>query len=165
MLMSLHIWISWALFAAVPAHDFHYSRTDLRWNPESSTWQVEIRVFTDDLELALMPQQADKPLNLGDDLEAEGVDASIENWTHNHCNMTANDKRIALKYLGKEVDYDITYLFLESGMEAPPQTLVLEWRLLFDEFEDQINEVALEFQGMNMRELFSAESDVHQLLP
>ena len=165
MLMSLFIWISWALFAAVPAHDFHYSRTDLRWNPESSTWQVEIRVFTDDLELALKPQQADKPLNLGDALEAEGVDARIENWAQKLCKMTADDKQISLHYIGKEVDYDITYLFLESGMEAPPQTLVLEWRLLFDEFDDQINEVELEFQGMNMRELFSAESDVHQLLP
>ena len=35
-------------------HDFHFSRTDMRWNPSSQTVQTTVRVFTDDLELALL---------------------------------------------------------------------------------------------------------------
>lgn len=160
------VWISGLWMAFTGNHDFHYSRTDLRWNPTTETWQVELRVFSDDFEAALGLLTADEtPLRLGDVRERGDVETLAARWASENCKLRANNMNFPLIYLGKEVDYDITYLFLETAPQSAPETLTLEWTAFFDLFEDQINEVALDALGMNFRALFSREEPTQQLLP
>lgn len=166
MWATTFLWISGLWMTCSHAHDFHYSRTDLRWNPTTETWQMELRVFSDDFENVLRLRTTDEtPFRLGDSQERSDLDALAADWLSNACKMTANDKEIIMNYLGKEVDYDITYLYLESAPQRAPETLSLHWTLFFDLFEDQINEVALDALGMNLRALFSTEEPAQQLLP
>jgi hypothetical protein len=166
MWATTFVWISAIWMAWAGGHDFHYSRTDLRWNPTTETWQMELRVFSDDLESALRLRTADEtPFRMGDALERADLDELAASWLAETCKMTANNQNVPLIYIGKEVDYDITYLFLESTQQRAPETLTLSWTLFFDLFEDQINEVALDALGMNLRALYSTEEPEQQLLP
>ena len=62
-LLLLSLW--WNAVAA--GHDFHYSRTDVVYDPASRSWQVTLRVFTDDFEAELEARSpAGGPMRLGD---------------------------------------------------------------------------------------------------
>lgn len=147
-------------------HDFHYSRTDLRWNPNTSTWQMEVRVFTDDLESVLSLRTEDETaFFLGDDKERTDAENMIADWVDEGCGMTVGGEALVWSYLGKEVDFDITYLYVESNPIAEPAAFTLEWTLFFDLFDDQVNEVALNLNGIEQRELFSREMPSRIFMP
>lgn len=127
---------------------------------------MELRVFSDDLESVLRLRTADEaPFRMGDAQERSDLDELAASWLNEACKMTANNQNVILTYIGKEVDYDITYLYLESTQQRAPETLTLQWTLFFDLFEDQINEVALDALGMNLRALYSIDEPQQQLLP
>ncbi|MGB1057011.1 MAG: DUF6702 family protein [Flavobacteriales bacterium] len=137
-----------ALVAAAPVHDFHFSRTDVHWNRETQTLQATARVFTDDLELAIrhhseLPE--DHPIWLGDDQEWNGADSAITAWLDGSLILHVQNAPVELTWVGKEVELDVSYLYLESR----PMVLTgaEPWHakntMLFAEFDDQVNEVHL----------------------
>ena len=137
-----------ALVAARPVHDFHFSRTDVHWNRETQTLQATARVFTDDLELAIRHHAElgeDHPIWLGDDQEWNGADSAIATWLDRSLILHVDDALVELTWVGKEVELDVSYLYLESRPLA--LTGAESWRakntMLFAEFDDQVNEVHL----------------------
>lgn len=152
--------------AEINHHDFHYSRTDATWNAGESTFQMEIRVFTDDLEDALSRLSADvNPFRLGDSRERLDVPELLQKWIDYNCILIANDVNISKIFIGKEVDYDITYLFVETQPLSPPDILEMNWTLFFDLFADQVNEITLNMNGSNQRLLFTPEEPDQIVLP
>ena len=99
-------------------HDFHFSRTDMRWNPSSQTVQTTVRVFTDDLELALRNHHRlgeDVKIWLGDDREWTGADDALFAWLSHHLDLQLGDSTVHWTWVGKEVELDVSYLYLESS--------------------------------------------------
>lgn len=154
------------MFSAAGVHDFHFSRTDVRWNPDTQTVQTTVRVFTDDLELALRNHHGlseDVKIWLGDKSEWAQADSAIHTWLQAHLTVALDESTVHWTWVGKEVELDITYLYLES------QPLVHRsgrWRasnsLLYAEFNDQVNEIHLHDIGadgveVERREMLNAE--------
>ena len=136
------------MLAAAPAHEFHFSRTDVHWNPETSTCQATARVFTDDLELAIRHHAGltdTHAIWLGDDQEWHDADKAIADWLGQHFTLQVDGTPVKLTWVGKEVELDVSYLYLESqpldlsGVEP----WHVENTVLFAEFDDQVNEVHL----------------------
>ena len=128
-------------------HDFHYSRTDSRWQGESRTLQTTIRVFTDDVERALRHHHSlseDVNLWLGDPHEWAEADSALVQWLAAHLSMEINGVPVKWTWVGKEIELDVSYLYLES---QPFPECVDSWSvqntLFFPEFDDQVNEVQL----------------------
>ena len=93
-----------ALVAARPVHDFHFSRTDVHWNRETQTLQATVRVFTDDLELAIRHHAElgeDHPIWLGDDQEWNGADSAIATWLDRSLILHVYDALVELTWVGK----------------------------------------------------------------
>ena len=137
-----------SLVAAAPAHDFHFSRTDVHWNRETQTLQATARVFTDDLELAIRHHSdlgEDHRIWLGDDQEWDGADSAIAVWLERCLILHVQDAPVELTWVGKEVELDVSYVYLESRPMA--LTGAASWyaknTMLFAEFDDQVNEVHL----------------------
>lgn len=129
-------------------HDFHFSRTDMRWNGNTSTIQTTIRVFTDDLELALLNVAGldrEHPLFLGEKHEWAETDSLLHAWCSQHVQVQCDGTEVEWTWIGKEVELDVSYLHLES---QPLDTRAQSWRvahtLLHREFDDQVNEVHLQ---------------------
>jgi hypothetical protein len=168
--MSLtHVILAWIqLFllglpmAETPVHDFHYSRSEVNWNETAHTWQVVVRVFTDDLESALDKISPDtSPLNLGDKKERNDANTLIAVYFNaafqgNAIGTTEND--LQWSWVGKEVDFDLTYLYFES-QPLPDHHLISLTSTLFHElFEDQVNEVAFQAKEKSLREWLTLEA-------
>jgi len=132
-------------------HDFHFSRTDMRWNPSSQTVQTTVRVFTDDLELALRNHHGlgeDVKIWLGDDREWTGADDALFAWLSHHLDLQLGDSTLQWTWVGKEVELDVSYLYLESSpAPASERAWTVTNTLFFQEFGDQVNEVHLHSVG------------------
>ncbi|MGB1075959.1 MAG: DUF6702 family protein [Flavobacteriales bacterium] len=167
MIFHAFLYLMMGMFPAeTHHHDFHYSRTDIAWNAVERTFQMEIRVFTDDLEDALSRLSADpNPFRLGDPRERTDVPDLLQKWIDDNCILLANELGVSKLYLGKEVDYDISYLFVETQPLSTPDILNLKWTLFFDLFADQVNEITFNMNGSSQRILFTTEEPNQIVLP
>jgi len=145
--------MGWALFSLYlhtfsVLHDFHYSRTDVVYAEESRTWQVTMRVFTDDFEAALERRvPSGGPMRLGDARERPDAAAVAAVWASETFVLQAGGKRIPVHWVGMDVAHDLTYIFLETkpGAAAKAKELRIRNAAFFDQFTDQINEVNVRF--------------------
>lgn len=145
------------------AHDFHYSRLEMIWNPDQDTWQGILRVFTDDLEKALTEHsKLNTPWRLGDSKEQPHVDDEIDKLLRDYLiwftdtSSTPNNWR----FIGKEVDFDLTYLFIESVPVESSSVLKISNQLFFLEFHDQVNEVTVSHHDQSFRDWITKEDPV-----
>ncbi|MCH2199393.1 MAG: hypothetical protein MK081_11490 [Flavobacteriales bacterium] len=130
-------------------HKFYHSYTSMRHNPNTNAFEIEMRIFTDDLEKAIGGDE--DPIRLGSDKEIEDADYRIEKYIRDRFHVKSNDQELYWKYWGMEVDYDITWIYLEISNVQPINVLSIENRILFEHFEDQNNEITLEYNGWTKR--------------
>lgn len=148
-------------------HDFHFSRLALDWNPETNTWQCILRVFTDDLERGLSEADgSEQNWRLGDRREHKRSDSAIENYFANHwIGEWGPSPSIGIQwiYVGKEVDFDLTYIYIETNTLESPLPIKITSNGFFELFEDQVNEITFNVEGESKREWLSAESPAVQI--
>jgi hypothetical protein len=110
-------------------HDFHTSLTEMRLNSVSNSYEITIRVFTDDLQKALR----------NNDLETDAADKAVEGYFKKHFALLKGKDVRWGNYIGKEVESDVTWLYLE----LPKANEVKEFQLLntifMEMFDDQSN--------------------------
>ena len=144
---------------ASDVHDFHYSRFGLQWNAETSTWQGILRVFTDDLEAALSYESAEAiAWRLGDEKEHPQSNAAIEAYTTSNWLLTDSmGHPLNWAFIGKEVDYDITFIYLESALSTADEARFASSTGFFELFSDQVNEYTLTTDGTSLRLWLTSE--------
>lgn len=134
-------------WVAAGLHNFHFSRTDARWNANTETVQTTLRVFTDDLELALRRHHQlgeDVKIWLGEENEWNGANAALHSLLKAHLVMQRGNDTLHWRWVGKEVELDVSFLHLESQrLESHPGSWLVQNTLFFAEFEDQVNEIHL----------------------
>jgi hypothetical protein len=152
---------------SLTSHDFHYSRLNLDWNPESSTWQAILRVFTDDLEEALSRQQGNVVAwRLGDDREHPKALESIEAYSSSHWQLIdTDDGVIPWQFVGKEVDYDLTFIYLETDSIDFDPHLSFTSDGFFELFTDQVNEISVNAEENSRRIWLTSEDPSEPLFP
>jgi hypothetical protein len=148
--------IACGLFAAT--HDFHYTRSDWHWNPRSSTWQVTFRIFTDDWEHALeSAANNEEPLNLGDENQRADAELLGHSYVLEHIDFQANGTPVTLSWTGMEIDYDITYLYLESSLTEYPNSADIQVDMFREMFDDQANEVVFNVGQVKRGEILTED--------
>lgn len=148
-------------------HDFHYSRLNLDWSEESSTWQAILRVFTDDLEEALSRHHG-MPVSwkLGDDREHGKANESIEAYTVQHWQLLNSEgAAIPWQFVGKEVDFDLTFIYLETDSMGFMPNMTFTSDGFFELFSDQVNEISVNAQGNSRRIWLTSEDPAEPLFP
>lgn len=140
-------------------HDFHYSRFGLEWNSKASTWQGILRVFTDDLEAALSHGTLESVAwRLGDAREHPQSDAAIAGYTTSNWSLTdSTGQALEWTFVGKEVDYDITFIYLESAPSTADGACFASSSGFFELFGDQVNEFTLTTDGTSLRLWMTSE--------
>ncbi len=132
-------------------HPFYVSVCTIDFNSENRTLEIEVKIFTDDFERAL-EETTDRKFFLGTPKELEEADELIERYFEDHLKIWLNDSEIQLNYLGKEVEIDATWCYIES--EEIPSTkknlqgeLTVTNRILLEPFDDQSNIVHITAEG------------------
>ena len=134
------------LIVLFSAHEFHLSLTEIRHNSESRSIEVSIKLFTDDLLVAL--EQAGAPkMELGTENEPPEANELIESYLKAHFKLMVNGKPTEFTYLGKEAELDATWCFVEVKDVKKVQNIEVQNTLLLEAFDDQTNMINLNING------------------
>lgn len=127
-----------ATAATVFAHAFYVSICSIEENPETMTFEMTYRVFTDDLELAL-DQSNGLKTRLGTSKEYASADSLMFAYLKDVFRISVNGKPVELKWIGREVELDVTWNYVEAPAPEKIERIEVENRLLFEQHKEQKN--------------------------
>ena len=127
------------LFGCLFAHPFHSSIVSLKFNNNSRSIEITIRVFANDLEKTIN-QINNSNIIIDNDDNMKDVDSLIFNYINKTIFLSINEKECDLGWVGKEFETDIVWLYLEIlDIDKKIKKIISENRFLFSSFEDQLN--------------------------
>jgi len=114
---------------------------ELRYNESSSSYEVALKIFIDDLEVGIK-KEGWSPLNLGTKNENELTEEHLISYINKYLTIDVDGKRWSPQFIGKELseDYQAVWCYLKyQGDVSRAKKYVVTNRILFDIFEDQRN--------------------------
>ncbi len=144
------------------AHPFYISVCQVDHNPDTAALEMSFRIFMDDLELALETMGTER-LHLGTEREAEKADLYIGRYLARHVVIEINGRRVSSAFLGKEVDPDAMWCYMEVENIPVLESMTMSNTLLLETFEDQVNLVHVNANGQKKSLVFN-QQQVRQTL-
>ena len=135
------------LLAAIP-HDFFVSILTIRHKAEARTLDLTWRMTAHDIEHAFESTAA---LKLGSDKENPKADSLLNDYFKHHLILFQGDKQLSWKWVGKELDGETLYCYLQVDDISTPNDLMVQNTLLMDVFSEQQNLVHVEGEKMPAR--------------
>lgn len=147
------------LSGALAAHDFFVSILTIRHRPETETLDLTWRITAHDIEHAL---ENVAPLKLGSPKEHPKADSLLNAYFKQHL-LLFQDKQLTWNWVGKELDGETLYCYLQVEGIASPKDLLVQNTLLQDLFAEQQNLVHVEGEKLPTRShTFIAGSSPHR---
>ncbi|WP_461090400.1 DUF6702 family protein [Spirosoma gilvum] len=161
MRFPLLLWVCLVLSSASrPAHDFHASVTQMQYDPKERSFEISIRIFTDDFEKALS-EASHSRINLETNAKADEL---IEKYVLSHISYVNPQKQTKpLKYVGHEVEADANWIYLEMPYAEPFRGGLLKQNVLMELFDDQVNMVNIQYQGQKKTFVFRKNQPVQDI--
>ncbi|MFD2936091.1 DUF6702 family protein [Spirosoma flavum] len=158
--VGLLITLAGLLSASRSAHDFHASVTQMQYDPKERTFEISIRIFTDDFEKALAEASKSKV-----NLNATGKnDPLIEKYIQSHFGyVNAQKQAKPIKYVGYEVETDAHWIYLEMPYIEPFRGGSLKQNVLMELFDDQVNMVNVQYQGQKKTFVFRKNQSIQDI--
>ncbi|MFN4146946.1 MAG: DUF6702 family protein [Runella sp.] len=148
-------------FAASTYHDFHTSITRIDFNAKERSFEVSIRVFTDDLENALSKENGGKKFVIANN---DKNDTYVEKYIEKRFAFLSPQKqKKAMSYIGKEQEADATWIYVEVPFGESIAGFSIQNDIMFELFDDQVNLVNINYNGTRRSYIFKAKEPVHLL--
>lgn len=153
-------------FAAPPntaaaAHKYYTSLAQVEYNAENKSVEVALRVFADDLELALT-RRTGRAVSLDRTKDADRLTFDYIRDTFEIKNREGGAK--ALKWVGMELRSGVAWLYLEAEMPEGLAGARLRDQILFELFEEQVNVVSVRCAG-ERNDLVFVRGDGERVVP
>jgi hypothetical protein len=125
-------------------HDFHISKCLVEYKSETSTFQISLHLFIDDLEQAMALEGQDS-LYLLTAKEAATAEQSLAKYLETHFKIAVNGQPISYQYIGKETagDYLAMWCYMEAIEVPQPTQITIYNDLLLNLFDDQKNIISV----------------------
>lgn len=143
-------------------HKFYLSHYQIKKN--DGNLQVTIKIFTDDLELALQ-KAGFYPVRLNAGKDEKLADHAVERYLKEHFGIQADGKTLEAQWIGKEYEADVTWVYLEYPTEKKPSQLKINCRSLTEVYEDQGNLISLEGWSKKQSTLLTRGTSVWEVAP
>ena len=126
--------------AAPPPHEYHISKTNLRYVTAQRAVQIEMHLFVDDVEAAMREAGAPE-LFLGDALERADAPDYLKRYLDKHFRIDWNGAPLTLDLVGYELEDDLhgLWVYLLAPEREAPQEIRVQNTLLTEHFDDQKN--------------------------
>ncbi len=139
-------------------HDFHTSLTEMRYNAKSKTFEISLRVFTDDLQKVLSETNQNKKIVLENN---DKNDPFVEAYIRKHFVVTnPKNQKLIINYIGKEKEGEATWIYLEMPINESINGSKIQNNVLIDMFEDQTNIVNIFIQNQKKSYLYNVKNRV-----
>jgi hypothetical protein len=129
---------------AANAHKFYVSISQINYNQETKSIEITLKLFTDDLEFATS-NFSKKPVKV---IKAEDADLQIANYIANKFSIVVNNKIRETTYLGKELENDVSWCYLEIKNITKIESIKITNSLFTEQFPDQKNLIHLNINGV-----------------
>jgi hypothetical protein len=140
----------WAMLPAAPvatafaAHKYYTSLAQVEYNAGEKSVEITLRIFADDLELALT-RRAGSKVRLDRTKDADRLVLAYLRETFEIRNRDGETK--ALKWVGMELRSGVAWLYVEAEMPEGLAGARLRDHVLFDLFVEQVNTVSVRYPG------------------
>jgi hypothetical protein len=147
-------------FTSAQAHTYHTSLTRMDYNEKEKLVEVTIQLFTHDLKPIL-----ERRLKSQVDLEKTPVvDAEILKYLNdNFIFQNKSGESQKLKWVGKEFETDVIYVYLEIPFAEDLANAKLKNTIFFESFAEQTNLVVTKFGDKKSDLLFKAGDKFKEL--
>jgi hypothetical protein len=144
-----------------PKHEYHVSVTHMQFNPAQKSFEVSIRVFTDDLEQGLSQSNGNQRFVVKNN---DKNDPFVEKYIRKGFVLTDIQKRpVPMQYVGKEQEEDATWIYLEIPFQGKPEGYYLQNSTLMEVFEDQVNMTNIKLVSDKKTLLYKKGQTIHPL--
>lgn len=140
---------------AAYAHRSHTVLSTIEWNEQARSLDVTHRLHGHDAEIALAKANLMSP---GDDLTQPRTQARLALYVDQRFRLSGSLGPIDLEILAAEMDGAEILLYQTARLEAGPDMITIDNRLLRDAFDDQTNLVNVRL-GEGVRTVMFAGSD------
>ena len=126
-------------------HDHYVGITEIRYSTDSESYQISLKLFTDDLENAVLKDSGDD-LDLG--TEKENSDSVVFKYLEKQFSIeSAEGEKLELTRIGRETDLNITWVYLESEKMKPLNALKVHNSIFMELHDEQTHVVNVEQDG------------------
>ena len=136
--------VAWATTAPAAAHKYYTSLARVEYNAAEKTVEITLRIFADDLELALT-RRAGGEVRLDRTEGAERLVLAYLRDTFELRNREGEGK--ALKWVGMELRAGVAWLYVEAEMPEGLAGARLRDHVLCELFAGQVNTVSVRYPG------------------
>ena len=142
-------------------HDYHVSVIQMQQNATTKTLEISMRIFTDDLEMALSKDNGNKRFTISNQ---DRNDEFLKRYLNRHFEVKDARKQIKnFKYLGKEQEVDATWIYLEVEGFSDWKGMSLRNDVLMEVFDDQVNMVNFKSESGKKTYLYKKGSSQQNL--
>ena len=128
----------------------------MRYNPKGKSFEISLRVFTDDLEKTLSINNQNKKFVIEN---SDKNDPFIEQYVRKHFGITSSkNQKLNYQYVGKEKERDATWIYLEMPVNEPIKGSKIQNSVLMYSFEDQTNIVNIFVSNEKKSYLFTVKN-------
>ena len=139
-------------------HAFHTSIAEMRYNPKQKSFEISLRVFTDDLEKTLSANNQNKKFVIEN---ADKNDPFIEQYVRKHFVITTpKNQKLIYQYVGKEKEGDATWIYFEMPVNETIKGSKIQNTVLMDSFDDQTNIVNIFVNNEKKSYLFTVKNKI-----
>lgn len=133
---------------SLSAHKYYVSLTQIHHNEKEKSVEITLQVFTDDLELSLN-NQYHQTLSLGNPKEITQVNSYILDYLNQKLSIKINGKAYEYKMLSKEIEDDLTFIYLEIKGIKTLKSVKISNQLFFETFAEQQHIVKIKTKGVH----------------
>lgn len=120
-------------------HPLHVSVTEIEMDRKDKTLEIVMRVFVDDLELALRKKYNQPELDVLHPRNGLTLDQMMTSYLHDHVTILLEGKPQAIRYIGHEKEDDAFIFYSEVTDVKKWQTIVVQNDILTEIHDDQSN--------------------------
>jgi hypothetical protein len=119
-------------------HDYFISSTNIEHNKTTKSLEITSSFFTDDLEKAI-EQEYQIKLYLGTKKEHKSAEEYLGKYFKEYLKLTVDGKKVNFDYLGKEIEAEKTYNYIEVLNVPSLKTIQINSQMLFNVSKKQEN--------------------------
>lgn len=147
---------------AFSAHKFYVSLVQMDYNEKNSSLEITMKIFTDDLENAIKERNG-LLLKLGTPEEIAETDSVLSAYITENFRLSLNGKELKYQYLGKEVDLDVTWCYLEvTGIPSITEIEITD-KMLTELFEGQSNLIKIKYKNKESAALLNRDRSTDRI--
>ena len=133
------------------SHRYHTSLTRMDYKAEDKNIEITIRLFIHDLENVL-EGFAEKRIDVGKTPEIDKI--IVKYLEENFVLKNKKDEKLNLKWVGKELNVDTAFVYLEASSDESIEGFKLQNTIFFESFAEQTNLLTARFENKKVDLLY-----------